>query len=65
MIFFKSIEHYPEAFESGFLTLEARLIFIKMRETFVEALILYYLNSEYHIQIENNVFSYMIGGVFY
>lgn len=47
-----------------FITPKARLAFIKLRQAFVEVLILYYFDLDYHIWTKTNIFSYAIGGVF-
>ena len=38
----------------GFFTPKARLAFTKLRQIFVEALILYYFNPKCHIQIKTD-----------
>ncbi len=51
--------------QSGlFFTPKARTAFIKLRQAFVEALILNHFDPEYHIQIETNVSGYAIGRIF-
>lgn len=47
--------------EPGFLTFRARLAFAKLVQTFVKALILYYFNLKYYIQIKTNASRYIIG----
>ena len=49
--------------ESSFLALDARRAFTQLRQVFIEAPILQHFDSERHIQIETNAFSYAIGGV--
>ena len=49
--------------KSGFLTSKARLVLIKLRQVFVEALILDNFDSEYHIVIETNASGYAIGRI--
>ena len=46
-----------------FLTLEAKLAFIKLRQAFFKAPILYHFDLERHIQIETDLSGYAIGGV--
>ena len=48
----------------NFLIPRAKLIFTKLRQAFVKALILYYFNLKHHIQIEINVSGYAINRVF-
>ena len=49
---------------SDFLTPEAKLAFIDLRQAFVKAPILHHFDLECHIQIEIDVPSYIIGRVF-
>ena len=49
--------------ESSFLTSGARLAFIKLRQAFVKALILYYFNLDCYIWIKMDTLGYAIGGV--
>ena len=49
---------------SNFLTLKAKLAFIKSRQVFVKAPIFYHFNLKHHIQIETDVSSYVINRVF-
>lgn len=46
-----------------FLTLEARLAFNQLRQTFIKALILQYFDVECYIWIETNAFGYTISSV--
>ena len=48
---------------SDFLTPGTKLMFIKLRQTFVKALIFYYFDLERHIRIEMDISSYDIGKV--
>ena len=48
---------------SDFLIPRAKLAFIKLRQVFFKAPILYHLDLERHIWIETDVSSYTIGGV--
>ena len=48
---------------SCFITHGAKQVFTKLRQAFIEILILYYLDSNCHIYIETNYSSYTIGGV--
>ena len=50
--------------ELSFLTPNARQVFTQLRQMFTEALIFQHFDTEYHIQIETNAFSYAICGVF-
>lgn len=47
----------------GFLILEARLTFTKLRQAFIKALIFYYFDSKYHIRIKINISRYTIGRI--
>ena len=49
---------------SDFLILEAKLLFTKLKQAFVKALILYYFDLEHYIQVETDISGYAIGGVF-
>ena len=49
---------------SNFLTLEARLAFSKLKQTFLKASILHHFDLECHIRIETDVSGYAISGVF-
>ena len=49
---------------SDFFISKAKPTFIKLRQVFVKALILYYFYPECHIRIETDVSGYAIGGVF-
>ncbi len=46
-----------------FFNFEARKAFTKLRQVFVEALILNYFDLEYHIGIKTDTFDYMIGEI--
>ena len=48
---------------SDFLTPGARLVFTKLRQVFVEALILYYFNLKHHIRVEMDISGYAISRV--
>ena len=48
---------------SNFLTFEAKLAFLRLRQAFTEALILHHFDPERHIQIKTDVSSYAIGGI--
>ena len=50
--------------ESDFLTLRARLAFIKLRQAFVKAPIFQRFDLKCHIRIEMDKSSYAIGRVF-
>lgn len=52
------------SFRAGFLTPRARLVFTKLRQVFIETLILYYFDLKYYIQIETNVLDYTIDEAF-
>ena len=47
-----------------FFTFGAKLVFTKLRQVFVKALILHYFDLERYIRIETDVSSYAIGRVF-
>ena len=47
-----------------FFSSQARKAFIKLKQAFVEALILNYFDLEYHIKIEMDISGYIIGGIF-
>lgn len=47
-----------------FFTSGAKKAFTKLRQAFIEALILNHFDLEYHIQIETNVSSYDISAIF-
>ena len=49
--------------ETDFFTPKARLAFTQLRETFIEASILYYFNPKSHIRIETEALSYAIGDI--
>ena len=42
------------------ISFEARQVFTKLKQIFVEAVILNYFDLERHIQIETNIYSYAI-----
>ena len=46
-----------------FLTLGAKLAFIKLKQVFLKAPILYHFDLEHHIRIETDSLGYAIGGV--
>ena len=48
---------------TGYLILEARLAFTKLRKTFTKALIFQHFHPECYIMIETDVLSYATGGV--
>ena len=47
-----------------FLTADAKRVFTKLKQGFVEALILNYFDPERHIRIETDALGYAIGGIF-
>ncbi len=47
-----------------FFIFRVRQIFTKLRQVFIEALILNYFNLNYYIQITTNASSYMISEIF-
>lgn len=49
--------------EMRFFIFKARLVFAKVRQTFIKTLIPYYFNPEYYIWIETNIFDYTINGI--
>ena len=46
--------------ESSFLTFDAKIAFNYLWLTFIKTLIFWYFDSKYYIQIETNVFRYVI-----
>ena len=48
---------------SNFFTSRTRLVFTKLRQVFVKALIIYYFDLKRHIQIETDISSYAMGEV--
>lgn len=48
----------------GFLTVKAILAFVKLKQGFIKALILYHFDPEYHICVETNLLGYAIYRVF-
>lgn len=50
-------------FKMCFLTLKARIAFIRLRKTFIKVLILYYFNLKYHIRIETDMSGFSIDGI--
>lgn len=59
-------ENLPKlnSFETRFFTFEAKIAFIRLKKAFTKALILYYFDPKYHIQIEINGSSFAISGIF-
>lgn len=49
---------------SKFLTLDAKLAFLWLRQAFTETPILHYFDLERYIQIETDIMEYAIGGIF-
>ena len=49
--------------ESDFFILGAKLAFIKLRQGFIKALILYHFDLKHYIHIKTNVSDYAINGV--
>lgn len=49
--------------EVGFLLFKTSLAFTQLRKTFIKALILYYFDPNYYIQIETNISGYVINKV--
>ena len=47
-----------------FFISKAKKIFIKLKQAFIKAPILNYFGSEYHIQIEIDIFGYAISRIF-
>ena len=52
-----------EKTESDFFISVARLVFTKLRQEFVKALIFYHFNQKCHIQIKIDALSYAICGI--
>ena len=59
----KNLSKYKEIVGSNAFTLGARLVFTKLRQAFLKALIFHYFNSKYHIWIEIDVSGYIIDEV--
>lgn len=49
----------------NFFILQARLLFDKLRQMFIEIIIFYYFDFEYSTYIKSDIFSYAIDGVSY
>lgn len=49
--------------ETGFFTSRTKLIFAKLRQTFIKAPILHYFDPQYHIWIKTNILGHAIDGV--
>ena len=47
-----------------FFTFGTKLVFTKLRQAFIKALILHQFNSEHHIRVETDASGYIIDGVF-
>ena len=60
----KNLSKSKKTIRSDFLISRARLAFTKLRQTFVNAPILYHFDPERHIRIKTDVSNYTIGGVF-
>lgn len=48
----------------SFLTLDAKLISLQLRQVFTKAPIFYYFNSKHYISIKTNTFGYTIDIIF-
>ena len=60
----KNLSKAKKKVGSDFLTFGAKLAFIKLRQTFCKALIIYHFYPERLIRIETDVSGYAVGGVF-
>ena len=60
----KNLSKSKKTVQSDFFTPRAKLVFAKLRQAFVKALILYHFDPECHIRIETDISGYTIGGVF-
>lgn len=49
--------------KSNFLILNAKIVFTKLKQEFIQVQIFYLFNSKYQIQIKTNVLSYTIKNV--
>lgn len=49
--------------EPSFLNSRARLIFVKLRQAYIKALIFYYFDSKSYIQVETDALDYAIDRV--
>ena len=59
----KNLSKSKKTVESYFFTSKARLVFIKLRQTFVKALILYYFDSKHYIRVKMDILGYGIGRI--
>ena len=53
-----------QSFKLGFLTFKANLLFAKLKQVFIEILILYHFDLECHIYVQINASRYAISRVF-
>ena len=60
----KKLSKFKKTLGSDFFTFVAKLAFIKLRQTFLKASILYYIDPEHYIRIETDVSGHAIGEVF-
>ena len=59
----KKLSKSKKAVELDFFTPRARLVFTKLKQAFLKALIFYHFNPERYIRIEIDIFGYAISGV--
>ena len=59
----KILVKFKKTLGLDFLTLRAKLAFIKLKQAFLKVLILHQFNLERHIRIKTDISSYAIGGV--
>ena len=59
----KKLSKFKKILRSEFLTPKAKLAFIKLRQVFVRAPILYHFDSKHHIWVETDVSGYAISEV--
>ena len=60
---FKKLSKSKKMLKSDFFTFGAKLAFIKLRQAFFKAPILYQFDPEYHIRIKTDASGYAISGV--
>ena len=61
--FLAKSQAFAQGFGLGFITLEAKQVFTKLRQDFIKVPIFHYFDSDYHIWIEINKSNYSISGV--
>ena len=51
---------FPQSSRSDFFTYEAKQVFTKLKQTFIDVLILYHFDLNCYICIETDIFDYTI-----